>query len=368
MHDRWVVKRTWGPAVPRGIEWPADLADAGLQDQTALNRPIPLFPGKQMKQNIFHVLAVCLSLLAVFQSAHAFPDRPIKLVVPSAAGSPPDMMARLLSDRMAADLGQPVIVENRIGAGGTIGAKSVLMAEPDGHTLMVGTTSNLLIAPLVYKNVGYDAGTFAPIARVSDSTEVLAVHPSVSAQSVSELIALAKARPGMLNYASAGIGTLPHIEGELLKSRAGIDIRHVPYRGGGQALTGLVAGEVHVLFSTLTQMLPYVREGRLRGLAVTSEARSPLAPDIPTMVESGFDQFVTTSVTLMVAPPGTPFAISQRVNEAIAAALTSPEVRQAFLTIGAEARLASPEETASFLMREQQRWSRIIETTQVGVD
>ena len=140
MHDRWVVKRTWGPAVPRGIEWPADLADAGLQDQTALNRPIPLFPGKQMKQNIFHVLAVCLSLLAVFQSAHAFPDRPIKLVVPSAAGSPPDMMARLLSDRMAADLGQPVIVENRIGAGGTIGAKSVLMAEPDGHTLMVGTT------------------------------------------------------------------------------------------------------------------------------------------------------------------------------------------------------------------------------------
>jgi tripartite-type tricarboxylate transporter receptor subunit TctC len=320
-----------------------------------------------MKQNIFHVLAVCVPLLVVLQSAHAFPDRPIKLVVPSPAGSPPDMMARLLSDKMAADLGQPVIVENRQGAGGTIGAKSVLTAEPDGHTLMVGTTSNLLIAPLVYKHVGYDAGTFAAIARVSDSTEVLAVHPSVSADSVSELIALAKTRPGMLNYASAGIGTLPHIEGELLKSRAGIDLRHVPYRGGGQALTGLVAGEVHLLFSTLTQMLPYVREGRLRGLAVTSEARSPLAPDIPTMVESGFDH-VTTSVTLVVAPPGTPLAIRQRVNDAVAGALTSPEVRQAFLTIGAEARLASPEETASFLIREQQRWSRIIETTQVAVD
>ena len=320
-----------------------------------------------MKQNIFHVLAVCVPLLVVLQSAHAFPDRTIKLVVPSPAGSPPDMMARLLSDKMAADLGQPVIVENRQGAGGTIGAKSVLTAEPDGHTLMVGTTSNLLIAPLVYKHVGYDAGTFAAIARVSDSTEVLAVHPSVSADSVSELIALAKTRPGMLNYASAGIGTLPHIEGELLKSRAGIDLRHVPYRGGGQALTGLVAGEVHLLFSTLTQMLPYVREGRLRGLAVTSEARSPLAPDIPTMVESGFDH-VTTSVTLVVAPPGTPLAIRQRVNDAVAGALTSPEVRQAFLTIGAEARLASPEETASFLIREQQRWSRIIETTQVAVD
>jgi tripartite-type tricarboxylate transporter receptor subunit TctC len=320
-----------------------------------------------MKRNILYLLGVFVTQLLAFQSAHAFPDRPIKLVVPSPAGSPPDMMARLLSDKMAADLGQPVIVENRQGAGGTIGAKSVLTAEPDGHTLMVGTTSNLLIAPLVYKNVGYDAGTFAAIARVSDSTEVLAVHPSVSANSVSELIALAKTRPGMLNYASAGIGTLPHIEGELLKSRAGIDIRHVPYRGGGQALTGLVAGEVHVLFSTLTQMLPYVRQGRLRGLAVTSEARSPLAPDIPTMAESGLDH-VTTSVTLVVAPPGTPFAIRQRVNEAVAGALTSPEVRQAFLTIGAEARLASPEETASYLIREQQRWSRIIETTQVAAD
>jgi tripartite-type tricarboxylate transporter receptor subunit TctC len=278
------------------------------------------------------------------------------------------MIARIISDKMSAGLGQPMIVENRPGAGGTIGARLVLTAEPDGHTLMMGSTSTLLIAPSVYKNAGYDAATFAPIARVSDSTEVLAVHPAVSAHSVSELIALAKTRPGVLNYGSAGIGTLPHIEGELLNSRAGIDIRHVPYRGGGQALTALLAGEIDVLFSTLTQMLPYVREGRLRGLAVTSETRSSLAPDVPTMVESGLDRFVTTSVTLIVAPAGTPLATRQRVNEAVAEALTSPEVQQAFLRIGAEARLASPEELASFLSEEQQRWSRIIETTRISAD
>jgi tripartite-type tricarboxylate transporter receptor subunit TctC len=323
---------------------------------------------ERMKRNILFVLVILVAQLLVFQSVKGFADRPIKLVVPSPAGSPPDMIARILSDKMAVNLGQPVIVDNRQGAGGTIGAKSVRAAEPDGHTLMVGTTSNLLIAPLVYKNAGYDAGTFTPVARVSDSAEVLAVHPSVSARSVSELIALAKTRPGMLNYASAGIGTLPHIEGELLKSRSGIDIRHVPYRGGGQALTGLIAGEVDVLFSTLTQMLPYVRECRLRGLAVTSESRSPLAPDIPTMVESGIDRFVTASVTFIVAPAGTPLAIRQRVNEAVAGALASPEVQQAFLRIGAEARLASPQEVAAFLIQEQQRWSRIIEATRISAD
>jgi tripartite-type tricarboxylate transporter receptor subunit TctC len=321
-----------------------------------------------MKRNVAYVLLVIVAQLLAVQSVKSFPDRPIKLVAPSPAGSPPDMIARILSDKLSANLGQPVIVENKPGAGGTIGAKSVLSAESDGHTLMVGSTSNLLIAPLVYKNAGYDAGTFAPIARVSDSTEVLAVHPSVAAHSVSELIALAKTRSGVLNYGSAGIGTLPHIEGVLLNSRSGIDIRHVPYRGGGQALTALVTGEIDVLFSTLTQMLPYVREGRLRGLAVTSETRSGLAPDIPTMVESGFDGFVTTSVTLIVAPAGTSLTIRQRVNEAVAAALTSPEIRQAFLRIGAEARLASPEEVASFLRKEQQRWSRIIETTRISAD
>ncbi|HZN29794.1 MAG TPA: tripartite tricarboxylate transporter substrate binding protein [Xanthobacteraceae bacterium] len=322
-----------------------------------------------MKQKMLTVLVVLIAHLPVLQSAQAFPDRPIRLVVPSTAGGPPDVVARLLSDKMAAILGQPVIVENRsAGAGGTIGSKSVATAEPDGYTLLMGSTSTLLIAPSIYKNVGYHAGTFAPVARVADSTEVLAVHPSVPANSVAELIALAKSRPDALNYGSAGIGTLPHLEGELLKARAQIEMNHIPYRGGGPALTGLLGGQVQVLFSTLTQMLPHMRDGRVRGLAVTSATRSKLAPELPTMVESGFDAFIMTSITAIVAPPGTPIDIRRRLNEAVAGALASEEVERSLSRMGGEARPASPEELASFLAAEQQRWARIIETTRVSVD
>jgi len=277
-------------------------------------------------------------------------------------------MARLLSDKMAAALGAPVIVDNRPGAGGTIGARAVAAAEPDGYTLLMGSTSTLLIAPSIYKNAGYNAGTFAPVARVADSSEVLAVHPSVSARSVAELISLAKSRPGALNFASAGNGTLPHIEGELLKARAQIDMNHVPYRGGGNALTGLLAGQVQVLFSTLTQMLPYIGDGGVRGLAVTSATRSKLAPDIPTMVESGFDGFIVTSMSAVVAPPGTPIGIRRRLNEAVAAALASEEVKQALSSMGGEARPASLDDLASYLAEEQQRWARTIEATRISVD
>ncbi len=323
-----------------------------------------------MKQKMFAALVVLAAHLLTPQSAQAqtYPDRPIKLVVPSPAGGPPDVMARLLSDKMAASLGQPVIIENRGGAGGTIGARSVLSAAPDGYTLLMGSTSTLLIAPAIYKNAGYNAGSFAPVARVADSTEVLAVHPSVAVKSVAELVALAKSQPGTLNFGSAGIGTLPHIEGELLKARAQIDINHVPYRGGGLALTGLIGGQIQVLFSTLTQMLPNIREGRVRGLAVTSAARSKLAPEIPTMAESGFDQFVVTSISAIVAPPGTPADIRRRVNQAVAGALSSAEVERSLSRMGGEARPASPEELASYLAGEQQRWARIIEATKVSVD
>jgi tripartite-type tricarboxylate transporter receptor subunit TctC len=321
-----------------------------------------------MKQKMIAVLVVLVSHLLVFQSAQAFPDRPIKLIVPSPAGGPPDVMARLLSDKMAAALGQPVIVENRGGAGGTIGARSVLAAAPDGYTLLMGSTSTLLIAPGIYKNAGYHAGSFSPVARVADSAEMLGVHPSVPVQSVAELVALAKSKPGILNFASAGIGTLPHIEGELLKARAQIDINHVPYRGGGLALTGLLGGQVEILFTTLTQMLPNIREGRVRGLAVTSPSRSKLAPELPTMVESGFDQFIVTSITAIVAPPNTPSDIRRRLNEAVVSALASEDVERSLTRMGGEARPASPEDLASWLAGEQQRWARIIEATKVSVD
>ncbi len=318
-----------------------------------------------MIRKMITVWAVLVAHLLVFQSAQAFPDRPIKLVVPSPAGGPPDVMARLLTDKMSDILGQPVIVDNRPGAGGTIGSRSVLAAEPDGYTLLMGSTSSLLIAPATYKNAGYNAASFTPISRVADSSEVLAVHPSVPVKSLAELIALAKSKPGTLNFASAGNGTLPHIEGELLKALAKIEMNHVPYRGGGLALTGLLGGQVQLLFSVVTQMLPYIQEGRLRGLAISSPTRSKLAPDIPTMVESGFDQFVTTSVTMIVAPPNTPIEIRRQLAKAVAGALASDDVRRLLAKLGGEARPSSPEETATFLATLQPHWAGIVKATKL---
>jgi tripartite-type tricarboxylate transporter receptor subunit TctC len=324
-----------------------------------------------MKRIIISALLLLTApILAPLAAAGApFPERPIKLIVSSPAGGPPDIMARLVSDKVAALLGQPIVVENRPGgAGGTIGARSVLGADADGYTLLMGSTSSLIIAPLIYRNAGYTAATFAPVAGLAESAEILAVNPAVRAGSVAELVALAKAAPGTLRYGSAGIGSLPHIEGELLKARAQIDMRHIPYRGGGPALNGLLGGEVQVFFSALTQMLPFVLDGRLRGLAVTSEARSTLAPQLPTMVESGYDGFVTASINFIVAPPGTPPAIRRQLSEAVAKALASEEIKQAFARIGATARPASPDELAAYVARQQQRWTAIVATTHLSVE
>lgn len=322
-----------------------------------------------MKKKIAAALLACMAQLLIFQTAQAFPDRPLKIVVPSPPGGPPDIMARLLTDQMSAALGQPVVVENRAGgAGGMIGAKSVITADPDGYTLLMGSTSTLLIAPLIYKSAGYTAQSFAPVAGLSESAEVLTVRPSVPANSVAELVSLAKAEPGALHYGSAGVGSLPHLEGELLKARAHIDMVHVPYRGGGPALVGLLGGEVQVFFSAVTQMLPYIRDGRLRGLAVTSASRSPLAPEIPTMVESGYDQFVTASINFIVAPPETPLAVRQQISDAVARALGSDQVKEAFAKIGAKAQPATPEELSLYLVQQQLRWSKIVETTKITVE
>jgi len=322
-----------------------------------------------MQGRIVTTLLACTVQLAILNGAQAFPDRPIKLVVSSPPGGPPDIMARLLTDKMAAALGQPVVVENRAGgAGGLIAAKSVIAAEPDGYTVMMGSTSTLLTAPLIYKNAGYTAATFAPVAGVSETAEVLAVNPSITARSVAELVSLAKAQPGKLRFGSAGTGSLPHLEGELLKVRAQIDMVHVPYRGGGPAVVGLLGNEVQVFFSALTQMLPYIRDDRLRGLAVTSGSRDALAPEIPTMVESGFDQFVTASVNFIVAPPGTPLATRQRISDAVTSALASAEVKDTFAKIGAKAEPATPDQLTSYLAQQQLRWGKIVSATGISVD
>jgi tripartite-type tricarboxylate transporter receptor subunit TctC len=322
-----------------------------------------------MNRTIAAALLACFVQLPVAHSASVFPDRPIKFLVPSPPGGPPDIMARLLTDELSVVLGQPVYVENRAGgAGGLIGARTALAADPDGYTMFMGSTSTLLTTPLIYKDAGYTAASFAPIAGLSETPEVLIVNSSVPAHSVAELVALAKAQPGTLHFSSAGNGSLPHLEGELLKTRDHLDMVHVPYRGGGPALVGLLGGEVQFLFAALTQVLPYVKDGRLRGLAVTTATRSPLAPDIPTMVESGFDGFVTASINFLVAPPGTPLEPRQRLSDAAAHALASASVKDNFAKMGATAKPATPQQLTVYIEEQQARWAKIVGMTKISVE
>ena len=304
---------------------------------------------------------VALTLPATDASAQGYPAKPIHIMVGFSAGGPADVMARLIAQRLPTLLGQSVIVENRPGAGGTIAAKLVAEAEPDGHTLLLGNTSTLVISPLVYRNVGYDpVRGFAPVAQLGTTSNVLVVHPSLAARSLQELIALAKASPGKLNYSSPGIGTPPHLIGELFKQRAGVDIVHVPYKGGGVASQAVVAGEVEMIFENPTTSVPLVQGGRVRGLAVTSEARNPQVPELPTMIEAGMPDFVTVSFTGVVAPANTPPAVVARLNAAINEIVKLPEIRSALVKLAVDTNPGTAESFASFLARERQKWGALI--------
>src|SRR5579871_460594 len=264
-------------------------------------------------------------LAAAMAAAQTYPVRPNRMLIGFAPGGPADVMARLIGPRMYMALGQPVVVENRPGAGGTLAARLTAQSEPDGYTLLLGNTSTLVISPLMYKNVGYDAlQAFAPIAWLGTTSDVLVVNPKFPAKSVRELIAYAKANPGKLNFSTPGIGTPPHLIGEMLRLRAGIDIVHVPYKGGGQSIQAVIAGEVQFTFENPAVALPLVRAGSVRALAVTSPARDPQAPDVPTLIESGLPDFVSESFTGVVGPAGIPASIVARLNSVINESLKSP--------------------------------------------
>ena len=223
------------------------------------------------------VVVVAL-LPAVPALAQSYPDRPIRIIVPTPAGGPVDVMARLVAAALPASLGQNVFVENKPGAGNIIGSKIAADAAPDGYTLMVSAASGLIMSPMIYKNAGYDASSFAPMALIAETPQLLVVNPQLPVKSVAELVAYAKANPGKLNYSTGGIGTLPHLNAELFKSVSGTNIVHVPYKGGGPALTGVVAGEVQMTFDTLATSLQLVKDGKLRALAVISPKRAPKFP------------------------------------------------------------------------------------------
>jgi tripartite-type tricarboxylate transporter receptor subunit TctC len=254
--------------------------------------------GSTRAANLVCAVVVALACItSTAASAQTLQGKPIRIVVGFAPGGPADVMARLISQRMTALLGQPVVVDNRPGAGGTIGARAVAESDPDGTTLLLGNTSTLVISPLIYKNVSYDpVKAFAPIALLGTTSNLLIVNPALPVNAVQELIALARARPGKLNYSSAGIGTPPHLIGEMFKQRLGLDVVHVPYKGGGPSVQAVVAGETQFSFENPASSLPLVQAGNVRALASTGDSRGAQTPDLPTMIEAGVPDF--TSVVL----------------------------------------------------------------------
>ena len=255
------------------------------------------------------VAAVAALLWTASAFSQDFPNRPIRIIVPTPAGGPVDVMARVLANALPAVIGQPVFVENKPGAGNTIGSRQAAAADPDGYTLMVSAASGLIMSPMIVKNAGYDASSFAPIALVAETPQVLVINPQVPFKSVAELVAYAKANPGKLNYSTGGIGTLPHLNAELFKAASGANILHVPYKGGGPSLMAVVAGEVQMTFDTVSTSLQLIEDGKLRALAIVGPKRAPELPDVPAMPEIGFPAVSSGAWTALLAPHDTPPAI-----------------------------------------------------------
>ncbi len=301
--------------------------------------------------------------------ADPYPSRPIRIIVPFAPGGPADAMARIIGLRMSAILGQQLFVENRGGAGGTIGARVAAQGEPDGYTLMLATTSTLVVAPEVDRNVGYDPlKSFAPIAALGTTSSLFVVNPEVRAKSVQEFVSLAKTQPGKFSFSSPGVGSSSHLIGELFRLRTGIDALHVPYKSGGQSISAAVAGEVQFVFENPSVTLPLVRAGKLRALASTGEARSAETADIPTMVEAGIPDFVTVSFTGLAAPAGTPADIIAKLNAAANDRLNAPDVHTALTRLAVEPRPGTPADFAAFVARESEKWRAVVQAAKIRIE
>lgn len=293
--------------------------------------------------------------------ATVYPERPVRLVVPFPAGGGTDILARALSQQLSEAIGQPVVIENRGGAGGTIGSELVARAAPDGYTLLMGTVGTHAINASLYPNLPYDPlGNFAAVTMIAVVPNLLVVHPSVPARTVADLMALARTKPGRINFGSSGSGTSGHLAAELLRTAARIDIVHVPYKGAGPALTSLVGGEVDMLFSNISVVLPAVRAGRLRALAVASSSRSALVPELPTVAESGLPGFEASSWYGLLAPARTPPAIVMSLYKQVVRVLRSPQVLSRFSGEGAEPVGNTPEEFARQIRADIAKWAKVV--------
>jgi tripartite-type tricarboxylate transporter receptor subunit TctC len=316
----------------------------------------------------FALGAACFGLIAVAQ-AQTYPSRPVKIIVPTVAGGTVDVITRLVAADLSARLGANFFVDNRSGAGNTLGSREAARADPDGTTLLMSSSSGQVISPLVYKNVDYDPiKSFAPIGLVAEGSIILVVNPSLPFKSLADLLAFAKANPGKLNYGSAGTGTVPHLTGELFKSVAGVDLVHVPYRGGALSIADVIGGNVQLTFEASSPLLQHIRDGRLRALAVMSKARIPDLPDVPTAAESGYPALVVTTWTGLFAPAGTDAAIVGRLNGALNDGLRSRELVAALAKVGNVPLGGPPEALTQMIVAENQKWAPVVRALNLKTD
>ncbi len=308
------------------------------------------------------VLYALLGACAQCALAQNYPNRVIRLVVPSSPGGGTDIIGRIMAQKLSEQLGQQVVVENRAGAGTIIGNEAVAKSAPDGYTLLMGL-STLAINPSMYAKLPYDAlRDFAPISQAVSAPNILTVHPSVPAKTVKEFIVLAKAKPGSITFGSAGMGTSPHLSGELLKTLAKIDIVHVPFKGSGQSIISQLAGEIAANFPSVPTALPYIKADRLRGLGVTTRKRTQALPDVPSIAEAGVPGYEATQWFGLLAPSATPRAIVERLHQETTRALRSADVRERIVGEGMEVVASTPEEFAAYIKSETEKWTKFIKS------
>jgi len=314
-------------------------------------------------------VAAILAVAAGLAHAQAWPQKPIKIVVPYPPGGTSDILARAIAPGLQAALGQAVVIENKPGATGNLGAEFVAKAPPDGHTLLLADIGSLAISPSVFPALPFDpVKSFAPVIMVAYSPHLLAAHPSVPAKNVKELIAYAKANPNKLNFAISGVGGANHLAGIDFAMRAGIEWTYIPYKGGSQAITDVMAGQANILFNGMLATYPFVKEGKLKAIAISSAKRFGAAPDIPTVAEAGFPGFETGSWQGIVAPAGTPPEVVAKLHATVTTILATAEVKERLDKAGAELRPQSPAQFGAFIAAERDRWAKVVKDSGAKFD
>jgi tripartite-type tricarboxylate transporter receptor subunit TctC len=317
----------------------------------------------------FAAFLLCLGfILPGASTAQPYPSKPVRFIVTFAAGGGTDLVARAVAPKMSENLGQPILVENRPGANGAVGAEAVAKSVPDGYTVCVCAAGTMAIGPHLTKQPFDPLRDFAPVSPIATSPFIVTVHPSVQATSIQELVALAKANPGKINFGSSGVGGAPHLSTELFKNMAGVDMVHVAYKGLGPAMTDLLGGQIQFMLADIGVVAPHLKSGKLRGLAITGRSRSPVFPELPTVAEAGLPGYAAGTWYGLFAPAGTPAPILARLSAAVREALAMPEVGAALIAQGVEPASMTPEQFASFAREEYAKWGGIIRSAGIKLD